>query len=471
MNRPQKPMTRERFAWLLGSVLLAVLAFQISGTFAQRDDDYAFVRTLIDVHRQVVRNYVEPVDEEKLRLAAIKGMLSPLDQYCEYVPPADQENYDRRIQGRLKGIGVSLGQAENGEIKVISPIEGSPAFHAGVLAGDIILGINGEPTHGLKIEELQKKIFTGPLEVRLRVRHETGEEVELKMTREEIELPTIKGYRRRVDKPDDWDWYVRPDQKIAYIRITEFMPNTLPRIEQVLRSLVADGAKGVILDLRFNGGGLLETAEKLVDLFVEEGVIVETRGRRGQAVARATKEGTLPSDLKLAVLVNEASASASEVVAGSLQDHRRAIIVGQRSYGKGSVQEIIPLDDHEGEVKLTVAYYYLPSGRLVHRKPGATQWGVDPQIRVEMNADQEKALFLAQRDAEIIGHPNAATQPSTTRSSSPATTPTTGPVVSVDPQLDAAVNALVTGVQPSGPAPVPPPSTAPTSKPTTRGGE
>jgi carboxyl-terminal processing protease len=466
-------MTRERVAWLLAAVLMAALAFQLNGTLAHRDDDYAFVRTLLNVHRQIARNYVDPVDEEKLRLAAIKGLLSPLDPYCEYIPPVNQENYDRRIQGRLKGIGVTLGQTENGDIKVISPIEGSPAFHAGVLAGDIILGINGEPTRNLKIDEVQQKILNGPVVVRLKVRHETGGDAELTMAREEIQLPTIKGYRRRIDKPDDWDWYVRPEQKLAYIRITEFTPNTMPRIEDVLRTLVADGVKGIILDLRFNGGGLLEAAEKLVDLFVEDGIIVSTRGRgRGQTVIKAKKEGTLPANISLAILVNHDSASASEVVAGSLQDHHRAIIVGQRTYGKGSVQEVIPLDDREGELKLTVAYYYLPSGRLVHKKPGATdadEWGVQPQIRIEMNAEQQKDLYLAMRDAEIIGHPNAASQPATQAATMPATRATSVPATqaSVDPQLDAAVTALLTNVQATGPAPAAP-TTTPASHPATR---
>jgi carboxyl-terminal processing protease len=465
MTPPQKPLTRERFAWLLGSLLLAVLAFQLNGTLAHRDDDYAFARTLLDVHRQVSRNYVENIDDDKLRLAAIKGMMSQLDPYSEYVPPADQEQYDRAISGRLKGIGVTLNQAENGDIRIISPIEGSPAFHAGVMAGDIILAVNGESTRNLKIEEVQKKIFNGPLDVTLRLKRETGEEVDLKMTRQEIELPTVKGYRRRLDKPDEWDWYVRPQEKIAYIRITQFMPNTLPRVEQVLRTLAADNAKGIILDLRFNGGGLLETAEKLVDLFVTDGVIVETRGRHGKNTVRAKGDGTLPN-IRLAVLVNGASASASEVVAGSLQDNRRAIIVGTRSFGKGSVQEVIPLEDGQGEVKLTVAYYYLPSGRLVHKKPGATEWGVDPQIRVDMTPEQEKALFLAQRDAEVIGHPNAATQPSSRATSLPSTQqpetqPTTSPTASIDPQLDAAIAALVSGVDPAGPVP----ATKPTTKP------
>lgn len=437
------PLTRERVAWLTATVMIGLLAFQLNGTLAHRDDDYAFVRTLVDIHRQVARNYVEPVDETKLRQGAIDGLLGQLDPYTAYVPPAKQEDFDRHLEGSFKGIGVQMDQTENGEIRVISPIEGSPAFKAGVRAGDIILRVNGEDIRGLKIDQVQEKIKKGPLEVTLRVRHETGEEVDLPtMTRTEIILSTVKGFKRNADA--SWNWFVSTKPKIGYLRITQFTPDTFDRVKAAMDAMLAAGMEAFILDLRFNPGGQLDQAEQIVDLFVEEGVIVVTRGRsRPERVERAQKDGTLPN-FPMIVLVNEHSASASEVVAGSLQDNGRALVLGQRTYGKGSVQEVMQLDNHEGKLKMTVAYYYLPSGKLVHKKPGATEWGVEPQIKVEMTEQQQRRLMIAQSDSEVIGTPPTRpvpTQPTTgPASTQPSTQPTNG---SVDPQLDAAVATLI----------------------------
>src|SRR5947208_7915503 len=165
------PMNRERIAWLVSVTLIALLAFNLSGSLAHRDDDYAFVGTLVDVHRKVVNNYVDPVDEDKLRQGAIDGMLEQLDPFSVYVPPKKQEEFDRMLEGTFKGIGIQLNQKEDGTITVISPIDGSPAFKAGVLAGDVIVKVNGEEVKGTRLPDLIKKISTGPLEVTMRVRH------------------------------------------------------------------------------------------------------------------------------------------------------------------------------------------------------------------------------------------------------------------------------------------------------------
>jgi carboxyl-terminal processing protease len=429
-------MNRERTAWLVSVVLIALLAFQLPGSLAQRDDDYAFVRTLVDIHRQVARDYVEPVDEEKLRQGAIDGMLEQLDPFSVYVPPKRQEEFDRLLEGTFKGVGIQLDQADNGEIRVISPIEDSPAFKAGVLAGDVVLKVNGEDLRGQKLKDVIARISAGPLDVTMRVRHPTGEEVELRMTRQEIVMPTIKGYRRKFD--GRWDYYVSTDPKIGYVRITQFTPDTFDKLKPRLEELLADGMKGLILDLRFNPGGRLDQAEKVVDLFVKEGVIVVTRGRnRPEEVARATSAGTLP-EFPMAVLVNEHSASAAEIVAGSLMDNHRALVVGTRTYGKGSVQELIPLDSKGGELKLTVAYYYLPSGRLVHRKKDATDWGVEPQINVPMDAAAEMRLLQEHDRQEIIGRPLPVA------TSKPATAPSTqASTRQTDVQLEAAVSTMI----------------------------
>src|SRR4051812_29947471 len=186
-------MNRERLAWTVSVVLIGLLAFQLPGSLAQRDDDYAFVRTLVDIHRRVAANYVDSIEESKLREGSIEGMLNELDPFSVYVPPAQQESFDRMLEGSFKGVGIQLNQTDDGRIEVVTPIDGSPAFKAGVQAGDLILKVNGDSTEGLRIPDVIKKI-AGPLgsEVRLTVKHATGEEADLTMTREEVVMPTVK---------------------------------------------------------------------------------------------------------------------------------------------------------------------------------------------------------------------------------------------------------------------------------------
>ena len=433
-------MSREKFAWVTSVVLVALLAFQLPGTLAHRDDDYAFVGQLLTIHRHVVDNYAEPVDEEKLRAGAINGMLGQLDPYTVYVPPSEQERFDRLLEGSYKGVGIQLDQDENTkEIEVITPIEGSPAQKAGVLAGDILLAVNGESVRGATLEEVMNKV-KGPLgtEVKLKVRHATGDEAELTMTRQEIIMPVIKGYARMPD--NTWDYFVHDDPKVAYVRLTQFTPDTAAKVKAVLAQLLDEGMKGLILDLRFNPGGRLDQAKEVVDLFLEDGTIVVTRGRnRPEDVARAEKPGTLPN-FPMVVLVNEHSASASEIVAGSLMDNRRAQVVGTRTYGKGSVQEVTRLE-RGGELKMTVAYYYLPSGRLVHQKKGAADWGVNPNIVVPMDEDAQKWLAQNLEQSEWFRRPVPATGPATV----PATTQaSTRPATQyTDVQLEAAISTMI----------------------------
>jgi carboxyl-terminal processing protease len=437
-------MNREKVAWTLSVLLIAILAFQIPHGMAQRDNDYAFVRTLVDIHRQVANNYVEPVDQPKLEQAAINGMLGTLDPFTVYVPPQNQEEFDQLLEGNFKGVGIQLNQRESdGKIEVVTPIDGSPALKAGVQAGDILLKVNGQSVEGLKLTPDVLKLVKGPVgsPVTLTVLHFGDKEsVDLTMTREEVIVPMVKGYTR---KPDNaWDYYVSDDPKIAYVRLVQFTPDVYDKLKEILDGLLKDGMKGLVFDLRWNPGGRLDEAVKIVNLFIDHGVIVSTKGRaRPERVERAVPNGTLPY-FPLVVLVNEHSASASEIVSGSLLDNHRALVVGTRTYGKGSVQELIPLEGGTGELKLTVAYYYLPSGRLVHRKKDATDWGVDPQITVPMDEATETAVFHQRSEQELFHRPQPklTTKPAATNAAAAATAPTTQAII--DTQLKAGVDAI-----------------------------
>jgi len=450
-------MNREKFTWLLSIVFIALLAFQIPGEGRSRDDDYAFVRTLIDIHRQIDANYVEPVDNQKLQEAAIDGMLGQLDPFTNYVPAANQEQFDDMLEGSFRGVGIQLDVKPNGAIEVVTPIDNSPAAKAGVEAGDIIQKVNGEDIANLKLQDVIKKV-KGPLgtPVTLTVKHVGGKVEDLTMNREDIVVRTIKGYRRRADaKPTDadpWDYWVSKNPRIGYVRITQFTADTFDSLKKVMTKLMAEHMQGLILDVRFDPGGRLDQAKEVVNLFVSKGVIVSVKGRnRPEEITRAKPGEALP-DFPMVVLVNEHSASASEIVSGSLKDNKRALIVGVRTYGKGSVQELIPLEGKNGELKLTVAYYYLPSGRLVHKKKDSTDWGVDPQLVVPMDPEQQKALLLEQSELDVMH--NSATHP------------TTQPAF-VDQQLKAGLEALIEDIRSGKNADVPP-APVPTSEPTTK---
>jgi len=425
-------MKRERILWTL--VLFAVVVTSVTVSRGvpggSRDDDFSFVRTLIDIQRQVSNNYVEETDPAQLRQSGTTGLLHELDPFTVYVPPSRQEDFDRMLEGSFKGIGVQLNQLENGAIEVVTPVDGSPAFKAGVMAGDLILKINGETVEGQRLSDAVKKL-AGPLgsEIKLQVRRTTGEILELIMTREEVIVPTARGWGR--DEENQWDWFIGDDPKIAYLRLTQFTPDSYEAVKTSVETMLKQGMQGMIMDLRFNPGGRLDQAIKITDLFVDSGTILSTRGRyRAEQVVKATTEITLPR-FPMIVLINENSASASEVVAGSLKDNKRAIVIGTRSYGKGSVQEVVPLEQDSGELKMTVAYYYLPSGRLVHRKKDATDWGVEPNITVRLDEESQLGLQRQRYEAELFRRPTTA--------------PTTGTAASATPEppLDAQLQRAV----------------------------
>ncbi len=357
----------------------------------------------IEIVRLVQKQYVRDVDTPKLFEDAIKGMLGGLDPFSNYIPPEQLDEFNKATRGRFGGIGIQIGMRK-GLLTVISPLEGTPAYQAGILAGDVIVEIEGKSTDGLTLNDAVK-VLTGDPEtkVTMTVRHMTGETKEVTITRAIIEVKTVKGFNR--DEDGHWIWMIDPEKKIGYVRVTGFVDNTVDDLKLALDELRAEDMKALILDLRFNPGGQLKSAIEMVDLFVKKGIVVQTKGRTTPYwEATATEAGTLPV-FPMVVMINPFSASASEIVSGALQDHNRAIVVGERSFGKGSVQNVIPLEGDESALKLTTSKYYMPSGRNIHREEDMTdeeEWGVVPDIVVPMEPEDYVAIIRARQAADVI---------------------------------------------------------------------
>ena len=383
---------------------LLVWAFEVAAEQGAADAKlFGDVNRFIEVLRLVQKQYVRDVDTKKMFEHAINGMLNGLDPFSTYIPESELPEFNKSTRGKFGGIGIQIGM-RRGFLTVISPLEDTPAYRAGVLAGDFIVEIEGKSTDGIRLEDAVKQLTGDPgTKIRIKVRHMTGELEEFTILRALIEVHSIKGVKR--DDKDQWVYWLDPDKKIAYVRITSFTEASAVDLRKVLDPLVKDGMKGLLLDLRFDPGGILKTAVDVCDMFVGEGVIVSTKGRTAPPLeATATREGTLPY-FPMVVLINPFSASASEIVAGCLQDHHRAIVVGERSFGKGSVQNVIPLEGEKAALKLTTSKYYLPSGRNIHREEDMTdkeEWGVMPDIIVPMTAEEYISILRARQESEVI---------------------------------------------------------------------
>ncbi|MGB3086298.1 MAG: S41 family peptidase [Phycisphaerae bacterium] len=357
----------------------------------------------IEIVRIVQKQYVRDVDPKKMFKDAINGMLGGLDPFSTYVPEDEIDEFNKMTHGKFGGIGIQIGM-RRGMLTVISPLEDTPAYRAGILAGDVILAIEGKSTDGITLNDAVKVLTGKPgTKVTITVRHLTGETEDITITRAMIEVRTVKGFRRGED--EQWVWMLEADKKIGYVRVSGFVDNTVEELRGALEAMLEDGLKALVLDLRFNPGGQLPVALEMSDLFLDEGVIVQTRGRiTPHWEATATKEGTLPY-FPMVVLVNQFSASASEIVAGALQDHSRAIILGERTFGKGSVQNVIPLEGERAALKLTTSKYYTPSGRNIQHDEEMTdedEWGVMPDIVVPVDAKEYVRVVRARQEAEII---------------------------------------------------------------------
>ena len=341
---------------------------------AQEESVYDKIDLFGEVLDKINKEYVEEVDQSDTMDAAINGVLQSLDPYSSYMSPKNLEEMQTETKGEFGGLGIEVGM-EAGVVKVISPLDNSPAEREGVKAGDYIVKINDTQVQGKTLNEAVE-LMRGPvgstLEITVR-RVGLRKSLVFNITREIIQVASVKSEVL--------------DEKIGYIRLTSFNENSDDQIKKKIREFKKNKKiEGYILDLRNNPGGLLGQAIKISDFFLDDGEIVSTKGRKKNENQKwFAREGDIINGKALIVLINKGSASASEIVAGALKDHKRAVLVGEKSYGKGSVQSIIPLKNR-GAIRLTISKYYLPSGKSI------SEVGVTPDITVEEESDDFRIL-------------------------------------------------------------------------------
>jgi carboxyl-terminal processing protease len=374
-----------------GIIVWATLLSILNISVAKRASDHSVLNPLVDVCDLIRKHYVSETKDEELVAGAINGMLHKLDPYSEYIPAKEMNEFQKQTSGTYDGIGIGI-DVKDGWITVISPFENSPAYKAGIRAGDKIIEVNGQSTKGWSATKAIK-MLTGEsdTDVTIKVIHLDGSEEPVQITRKKIHVPTVRGWRRS-SLDGAWDSLLDEENGIGYVRITQFTSATANELDRAIENLEIQKMKTLILDLRSNPGGLMSTAVQVVDRFIDQGVIVSTKGAHSvNHEEKASVTNTYPR-LPLVVLIDQGSASGSEIVAGALQDHNRAVIVGKRSWGKGSVQRLIRLSDSGAAVKLTTDYYYLPKGRCVHKRPQADTWGVDPDIEEDLDLSKEELV-------------------------------------------------------------------------------
>ena len=378
-----------RNGMMLGAAFVAGMAVgPLAASWAQdggRAETYRLLNLFGDVFERVRAEYVEPVNDRDVIENAINGMLTGLDAHSSYMNARTYRDMQVQTRGEFGGLGIEVTQ-ENGYVKVISPIDDTPAARAGVRPGDLITHLNGQTVQGLTLQEAVEQM-----------RGERGSTIRITIRREGAERPIELAITRDVIRPQVVRFRMEGGD-IGYIRLTSFNEQTeagLRRAMQTLRQQAGNNLKGIILDLRNNPGGLLDQAVQVSDDFLDQGEIVSTRARRSEDAQRwNARSGDIAQGLPMVVLINAGSASASEIVAGALQDHRRAVVLGVRSFGKGSVQTVMPIPGN-GAIRLTTARYYTPSGRSIQ----AT--GIQPDIEVRATREDPPAGAQREREADL----------------------------------------------------------------------
>ena len=362
-----------------------------SAARAAVSDTYRELNLFGDVFERVRADYVEKPDDSKLVESAINGMLAGLDPHSSYMDPKSFRDMQVQTRGEFGGLGIEVTM-EDGLVKVVAPIDDTPAAKAGVMANDVITHLDDEAVQGLTLNQAVDKM-RGPVNTKIKLtimRKGADKPIEVSIVRDIIRVKSVRWH------PEGGD--------VGYIRITQFNEQTTDGLKQAINDLNAqlgaDKIKGYLVDLRNNPGGLLDQAISVSDTFLEKGEIVSTRGRNPEETQRFNaRPGDMTKGKPVIVLINGGSASASEIVAGALQDHKRATLIGTRSFGKGSVQTIIPLGAGNGALRLTTARYYTPSGRSIQAK------GISPDIEVLQDVpDNLKAQTDSKGEASLRGH-------------------------------------------------------------------
>lgn len=392
-------------------------------------------RRLFEATRSTVR-----LPDEVVVYEFSDAALASLDAYTSMLWPAQWEEFNKRTQGEFSGVGIQIQNDEDGSLKVVTPIEDSPAFRAGIKAGDIITHVDGKPMKGVTTTQAVR-IITGPVgtPVTLTIRSMDGSVRDHRLIRDTIRVSSLKGFVHRAG--GRWDYFIDPEQRIAYLRLTDFTRTSADELDRAAAELKAAGARGLILDLRGNPGGLLTAAIEVANKFLPGGVIVSTRAQRPTPQQQTTATARPDADeitLPMVVLVNQQSASASEIVAGALKDHGRALVIGERTYGKGSVQMPFDVGQRNAYLKLTISHYYLPSGRSLHRDEDSREWGVEPDIVVEMTPEQMVTAQLGRMQFDVIRQSEDEAPLPTTRPNRPVIR-TPQELIQRDSQLGAAL--------------------------------
>jgi len=381
---------------LLVSLAVGAALCLVPAVYRAADRTYEQLKLLVDILQYIKENYVTEIDTQKLIYGAATGMVKTLDPFSQFMDPDAHKEMKTETEGQFGGIGIRISIRDNW-LTVITPVPGTPAYRAGIAPGDRIIKIEGETTQDITLVQALKKLRGDPgTKVSFTIARETtGEEgkpsswttKDYTLTREIIRLESVKSRLLQ--------------DKIAHVAIADFNAHTTEDLRKVLRDLKTQGMQALVLDLRYNPGGLLSSAVDVAGFFLDEGqMIVYTQGRRSESRQefRAASRGTY-RDLPTVILVNAGSASGSEIVAGALQDNKRAVVIGTRTFGKASVQSVIPLSDGSG-LRLTVARYYTPAGRLIQRDEEGKTGGISPDIEVSLPREVE--IKLQQQLDEIF---------------------------------------------------------------------
>ena len=448
-------MPRRNLHYLMFALLLSFICY-LKADSVHRNHYQAMFETLQEAMAEIESRYLYEVDERTLFEGAMRGMVDELDQYSAYSGADATKKFREELDQEFGGIGIEVTwDAKTDALTVLSPIVGTPAYEKGIIAGDRITKIGDEPTENFTLDDAVHRLRGKPNEpVRLTLEREgLPSPIELEIRRAIINVDTVLGDVRLPD--GGWNYTLAADPAIGYVRITQFGKKTTEELTKALEQCRRKNVRGLILDLRSNPGGLLDAAHEVCDLFVKSGVIVTIRDRAKNERERYEATGAAPyTDWPMVVLVNHFSASAAEIVSACLQDHGRAVVVGERTWGKGTVQTPIELESGRSMLRLTVASYWRPSGRNIHRAETDKEtdpWGVTPDPGFEVKVDEKQMIELAKwrRSRDVLRRPGEAP---------PAPQPAASSATSADPSAASKPTAT-----PSGPAAAP--STAP-DKPT-----